>query len=48
VIPLDQPWNGDTAVRVLIGPLVFVGITASLLADLGLRSLAGGDGRRLS
>ncbi len=28
VLPLDQPWNGDTAVRVLIGLLVFVGITA--------------------
>jgi len=20
VLPLDQPWNGDTAVRILIGP----------------------------
>jgi voltage-gated potassium channel len=27
VLPLDQPWNGGTAVRVLIGLLVFVGIT---------------------
>ena len=27
VLPLNQPWNGDTAVRVLIGLLVFVGIT---------------------
>jgi voltage-gated potassium channel len=27
VLPLDRPWNGDTAVRVLIGLLVFVGIT---------------------
>jgi voltage-gated potassium channel len=27
VLPLDQPWNADTAVRVLIGLLVFVGIT---------------------
>ncbi len=26
-LPLDQPWNGDTALRVLIGLLVFVGIT---------------------
>jgi voltage-gated potassium channel len=27
VLPLDKPWNGDTAVRVLIGLLVFAGIT---------------------
>jgi voltage-gated potassium channel len=27
VLPLDRPWNGDTAVRVLIGLLVIVGIT---------------------
>jgi voltage-gated potassium channel len=27
VLPLDQPWNGDTAVRILIGLLVFAGIT---------------------
>jgi voltage-gated potassium channel len=27
VLPLDEPWNGDTAVRVLIGLLVFAGIT---------------------
>ena len=27
VLPLDRPWNGDTAVRVLIGLLVFAGIT---------------------
>ena len=26
VLPLDQPWNGDTAVRILIGLLVFAGI----------------------
>jgi voltage-gated potassium channel len=26
-LPLDKPWNGDTAVRVLIGLLVFAGIT---------------------
>ena len=26
VLPLDKPWNGDTAVRVLIGLLVFAGI----------------------
>ena len=26
VLPLDQPWNGNTAVRVLIGLLVFAGI----------------------
>ena len=25
-LPLDQPWNGDTAVRILIGLLVFAGI----------------------
>ena len=28
VLPLDQPWNGNTAVRVLIGLLVFAGIAA--------------------
>jgi voltage-gated potassium channel len=28
VLPLDEPWNGDTAVRILIGLLVFAGITA--------------------
>jgi voltage-gated potassium channel len=27
VLPLDEPWNGDTAVRILIGLLVFAGIT---------------------
>ena len=27
VLPLDKPWNGDTAVRVLIGLLVFAGLT---------------------
>lgn len=27
VLPLDKPWNSDTAVRVLIGLLVFAGIT---------------------
>jgi voltage-gated potassium channel len=27
VLPLDQPWNGDTAVRILIGLVVFAGIT---------------------
>src|ERR1039457_2567669 len=26
-LPLDEPWNGDTAVRVLIGLLVFAGLT---------------------
>ena len=26
LLPLDQPWNGDTAVRILIGLLVFAGI----------------------
>lgn len=26
VLPLDRPWEGDTAVRVLIGLLVFAGI----------------------
>jgi voltage-gated potassium channel len=26
VLPLDEPWNGDTAVRILIGLLVFAGI----------------------
>ena len=26
VIPLDKPWNSDTAVRILIGLLVFAGI----------------------
>ena len=25
-LPLDQPWNADTAVRILIGLLVFTGI----------------------
>ena len=27
VLPLDRPWSGDTAVRILIGLLVFAGIT---------------------
>jgi hypothetical protein len=27
VLPLDEPWNGGTAVRVLIGLMVFAGIT---------------------
>ena len=27
VLPLDKPWSGDTAVRVLIGLIVFAGIT---------------------
>src|ERR1022692_4161673 len=27
-LPLDAPWNGDPAVRILIGLLVFAGITA--------------------
>ena len=26
VLPLDQPWNADTAVRILVGLLVFAGI----------------------
>ena len=26
LLPLDQPWNGNTAVRILIGLLVFAGI----------------------
>jgi len=26
VLPLDAPWNGDTAVRVLIGLVVFAGL----------------------
>ena len=36
VLPLDQPWNGDTAVRILIGLLVFAGI-----AVWQVRSIAG-------
>jgi hypothetical protein len=28
VLPLNRPWSGDTAVRILIGLLVFAGITA--------------------
>jgi hypothetical protein len=28
LLPLDKPWNGDTAVSVLIGLLVFAGVTA--------------------
>ncbi|HUK71282.1 MAG TPA: potassium channel family protein [Streptosporangiaceae bacterium] len=27
VLPLDRPWDSDTAVRVLIGLLIFAGIT---------------------
>jgi voltage-gated potassium channel len=27
LLPLDRPWDGDTAVRVLIGLLVFAGLT---------------------
>ena len=27
VLPLNQPWSGDTAVRIVIGLLVFAGIT---------------------
>lgn len=27
VLPLDEPWNGDTAVRILIGLLAFAGMT---------------------
>jgi voltage-gated potassium channel len=26
LLPLDQPWDGDTAVRILIGLVVFAGI----------------------
>jgi voltage-gated potassium channel len=26
VLPLDEPWNGDTAVRILIGLVVFAGL----------------------
>ena len=26
MLPLDQPWNGDTAVRILFGLLVFAGV----------------------
>jgi voltage-gated potassium channel len=26
LLPLDQPWNGDTAVRILIGLAVFAGL----------------------
>ena len=36
VVPLDQPWSGDTAVRILIGLLVFAGITV-----WQVRSIAG-------
>ncbi len=36
VLPLDQPWNGDTAVRILIGLLVFAGMTV-----WQVRSIAG-------
>ena len=36
VLPLNQPWNGDTAVRILIGLLVFAGI-----AVWQIRSIAG-------
>ena len=36
VLPLDQPWNGDTAVRILIGLLVFAGIVV-----WQVRSIAG-------
>ena len=36
VLPLDQPWNGDAAMRVLIGLLVFAGI-----AVWQVRSIAG-------
>ena len=28
LVPLDQPWDEGTAVRLLIGLLVFVGVTA--------------------
>ena len=27
MLPLDEPWNGDTAARILIGLLAFAGIT---------------------
>jgi voltage-gated potassium channel len=36
VLPLDQPWNADTAARILIGLLVFAGITV-----WQIRSIAG-------
>ena len=35
-LPLDQPWNGNTAVRVLIGLLVF-----AVIAVWQVRSIAG-------
>ena len=36
VLPLDRPWDSDTAVRLLIGLLVFAGVTV-----WGIRSIAG-------
>jgi voltage-gated potassium channel len=36
VLPLDRPWDADTAVRLLIGLLVFVGVLV-----WGVRSIAG-------
>jgi Ion channel len=36
VLPLDRPWDSDTAVRLLIGLLVFAGVVV-----WGIRSIAG-------
>lgn len=36
VLPLDRPWDSDTAVRLLIGLLVFAGVTV-----WGVRAIAG-------
>src|SRR5208283_161957 len=36
VLPLDRPWDSDTAVRLLIGLLVFAGVMV-----WGVRSIAG-------
>ena len=36
VLPLDRPWDSDTAVRLLIGIVVFAGVTV-----WGVRSIAG-------
>ena len=34
VLPLHQPWNGDTAVRIVIGLLVFASIAVSQVRSI--------------